>query len=152
MYRRHLGWDMGRPDKTPVHSLTKGRVTFRQVAEGGFNSLVIIREEKGGSFQNRWWVYGHISPAAGIAVGKNVAEGELIGAVDEIGGGPHIHLTVFNVNWQAEILDPDPPLEWRQHWGRTQGVTSAIADSIARQFTMHPLHAYALYKGYDVTP
>lgn len=152
MYRRHVGWDNARPNNTPVYSLTEGQVTFRQVVDEGYNNVILIREKKNGVFQDRWWTYGHIVPAAGITVGANVVEGQRIGAVDEYPGTTaHIHLSVHSTNWQAEIIDPTPPIEWGQHWGMAKGVTQALAETTAITYTVHPLHAYALYKGYDVT-
>ena len=75
-----------------------------------------------------------------------------IGAVDQYNAIPHIHLSVHSTNWQGEIIDPIAPIEWGQHWGMAKGITQELAESTATTYTVNPVHAYALYKGYDVTP
>jgi hypothetical protein len=151
LYWRHVGWDNARPDNTPVYSLTTGQVTHVRYVQGdGYNNVVIVREEKGGVFQDRWWTYGHVAASSGINVGTRVAEGQQVGSVDGSKVYAHVHLTVHSTDWQRKIVDPTPPVDWGQGWGIAEGVTQEVVEWAATTLTAHPIHAYALYKGYDV--
>ena len=71
-----------------MHAAGDGRVTFRGVQSG--NGNVIVLNHSG----DVTTLYGHMSRfGAGMAVGRHVHQGELIGYVGQTGlaTGPHLH-------------------------------------------------------------
>lgn len=86
--RAHKGIDYAAPAGTPIHAAGDGRVTFRGVQSGYGNVIVLAHS---GDVQT---LYGHMSHfGAGMAVGRHVHQGELIGYVGQSGlaTGPHLH-------------------------------------------------------------
>ena len=86
--RAHRGIDYAAPVGTPIRAAGDGRVKFKGV-EGGYGNVVMLAHANGVET-----VYGHMSRFAnGLAVGKHVKQGELIGYVGMSGlaTGPHLH-------------------------------------------------------------
>jgi murein DD-endopeptidase MepM/ murein hydrolase activator NlpD len=86
--RAHKGIDYAAPAGTPIHAAGDGRVTFRGTQNGYGNVIVLAHS---GDVQT---LYGHMSRfGAGMAVGRHVHQGELIGYVGQSGlaTGPHLH-------------------------------------------------------------
>jgi len=86
--RAHKGIDYAAPAGTPIHAAGDGRVTFRGV-QSGYGNVIVLNHS--GDVQT---LYGHMSRfGAGMAVGRHVHQGELIGYVGQSGlaTGPHLH-------------------------------------------------------------
>ena len=86
--RAHQGIDYAAPTGTPIRAAGDGRVAFRGV-QGGYGNVVMLAHAGGVET-----VYGHMSRfAPGLATGKRVKQGELIGFVGMTGlaTGPHLH-------------------------------------------------------------
>ena len=112
IYRPHLGIDYAAPKGTPVSSIGDGTVQFAGW-RGGLGKAVIVRHPNGYS---SW--YGHLSGIAkGIAAGKKVRKGQVIGYVGATGiaTGPHLDFRVQKggsfVNFLAIKMPPSYPLE-----------------------------------------
>ena len=88
IYRPHHGLDYAAPTGTPVSVSGDGTVLFAG-RKGGYGNLVIVRHRN-----NYKTYYGHLSRIRrGIARGKKVTQGQLIGYVGATGmaTGPHLH-------------------------------------------------------------
>ncbi len=86
--RAHKGIDYAAPSGTPVHAAGDGRVTFRGT-QNGYGNVIVLNHS--GDVQT---LYGHMLRfGAGMAVGRHVHQGELIGYVGQTGlaTGPHLH-------------------------------------------------------------
>lgn len=106
-YRAHHGVDYAAPTGTPVKSIGTGTVIKKAYqANGGGNYLTI----KHNSVYNT--TYMHLSKfAKGIAVGKQVQQGEVIGYVGATGlaTGPHLDFRVFKNGTPINPLDMEAP-------------------------------------------
>ena len=92
--RAHKGVDYAAPSGTPIRATGNGKITLRGV-KGGYGNTVIIQH--GSAYST---LYAHMSRfARGIAVGKRVKQGQIIGYVGQSGlaTGPHLHYE-FRVN------------------------------------------------------
>ena len=90
--RAHTGVDYAAPTGTPVHAVADGVVTFRGWGGGGGNTIKI---KHAGQLITG---YLHLSRfAKGIAVGKRVSQGQLIGYVGSTGTstGPHLDYRIW---------------------------------------------------------
>lgn len=99
--RPHHGVDYAAPAGTPVHAVADGTVSFKGWdSKGGGNTLKIKHNSKLETG------YLHLRGfAPGIAVGKRVSQGDLIGYVGSTGTatGPHLDYRV----WQnGKAIDP----------------------------------------------
>jgi murein DD-endopeptidase MepM/ murein hydrolase activator NlpD len=86
--RAHKGIDYAAPIGTPIRAAGDGRVTFRGV-QGGYGNVVVVQHAGGVET-----VYGHMHGfGKGVAVGKRVQQGDLLGYVGMSGlaTGPHLH-------------------------------------------------------------
>jgi murein DD-endopeptidase MepM/ murein hydrolase activator NlpD len=94
----HNGLDLGAPTGTPIRSAAEGRVILAQ-GWGGYGNAVVVQH--GGDVTS---IYAHLS-RFGTSVGRNVAEGEVIGFVGCTGlcTGPHLH---FEVREGGGPVDP----------------------------------------------
>ena len=84
----HKGIDYAAPSGTPVRAAGDGKVAFRGV-QNGYGNVIVLSHN--GDVQT---LYGHMSRfGAGMAVGRHVHQGELIGYVGMTGlaTGPHLH-------------------------------------------------------------
>jgi murein DD-endopeptidase MepM/ murein hydrolase activator NlpD len=84
----HKGIDYAAPGGTPVRAAGDGKVTFRGV-QNGYGNVIVLSHS--GDVQT---LYGHMARfGAGMAVGRHVHQGELIGYVGMTGlaTGPHLH-------------------------------------------------------------
>ncbi|MBR0652981.1 peptidoglycan DD-metalloendopeptidase family protein [Roseomonas terrae] len=89
--RMHQGIDFAAPTGTPVYAAGDGTIVSAK-REGGYGLLVRIRHANG--VQTR---YAHLSRfARGIAAGRTVRQGSVIGHVGSTGmsTGPHLHYEV----------------------------------------------------------
>ncbi len=98
--RPHLGVDYAAPTGTPVVALGQGRIT-RCGWVRGFGKTITVKHP-GGYVTN----YGHLSRfAKGIACGKRVDQGDVIGYVGKTGiaTGPHLD---FRVQHNGRYVNP----------------------------------------------
>jgi murein DD-endopeptidase MepM/ murein hydrolase activator NlpD len=89
--RMHAGIDFAAPTGTPVYAAADGTVISAR-AEGAYGRIVRLRHP--GGTETR---YAHLSRfARGIAPGRRVRQGDVIGAVGSTGlsTGPHLHYEV----------------------------------------------------------
>ena len=88
LIRGHMGTDYAAPTGTPVHAAGDGRVSF-EGRRGGYGNALMLSHSN-----NVSTLYGHLSRfAAGVRVGSQVQQGEIIGYVGMTGlaTGPHLH-------------------------------------------------------------
>jgi murein DD-endopeptidase MepM/ murein hydrolase activator NlpD len=98
--RPHLGVDYAAPAGTPVVALGEGRIT-RCGWVKGFGKTITIKHP-GGYATN----YGHLSRfAKGVATGRRVGQGDVIGYVGKTGiaTGPHLD---FRVQRKGKYVNP----------------------------------------------
>lgn len=96
----HRGVDYAAPEGTPIRAAGDGLVVHAGL-RGGYGHLVRIRHDH--SYAT---AYAHLSDyAPGLAVGRQVRQGEVIGFVGSSGRstGPHLH---FEVLARGEPVDP----------------------------------------------
>ena len=115
---RHEALDIMAPRGTPVVAVDGGRVAklFTSVA-GGITVYQFDRDEK------YVYYYAHLDRyAAGIAEGKWLERGEVLGYVGSTGNArpdaPHLHFTIFRLGsdkrwWKGKAVNPYPYLEAR---------------------------------------
>ncbi len=107
--RPHTGVDYAAPAGTPVHAVADGVVTFRGWGGGGGNTIKIKHP---GQLVTG---YLHLSRfAKGIAVGKHVTQGQLIGYVGSTGTstGPHLDYRIWKNGTPINPLKvPQKPTE-----------------------------------------
>ena len=90
--RPHNGIDWAAPKGTPVHAARAGRIRLAQDS-GSYGNLVAVEHD--GSAETR---YAHLEGfAAGLAPGRAVAAGEVIGYVGSTGRstGSHLHFELW---------------------------------------------------------
>ncbi len=110
VYRPHLGVDYAAPSGTPVAAVADGVVTFRGWDRGGGGNTLKIKHTG-----NLVTGYLHLSRfAKGIAVGKRVSQGEIIGYVGSTGTstGPHLDYRIWKNGTNIDPLKvPQEPTE-----------------------------------------
>ena len=108
-WKAHLGTDYAAPRGTPIFSTADGQVIKRGYTSGNGN-YVKIRHNSTYTTQ-----YLHMSKfASGIAVGKRVRQGEVIGYVGSTGlaTGPHVCYRFWKNDVQVDPFSQDlPPSE-----------------------------------------
>ena len=108
-WKAHLGTDYAAPRGTPIFSTADGQVIKKGYASGNGN-YVKIRHNSTYTTQ-----YLHMSKfASGIAVGKRVRQGEVIGYVGSTGlaTGPHVCYRFWKNDVQVDPFSQDlPPSE-----------------------------------------
>lgn len=109
VYRPHTGVDYAAPKGTPVRAVADGVVIFKGWGGGGGNTLKI---KHAGNLQTG---YLHLSGyAKGIATGKRVVQGQLIGYVGSTGAstGPHLDFRIWKNGKPVDPLKiPQEPAE-----------------------------------------
>ncbi|MEM9421141.1 MAG: peptidoglycan DD-metalloendopeptidase family protein [Pseudomonadota bacterium] len=98
--KAHKGVDFGAPSGTPIMAAGDG-VVMRAGPAGTFGNYVRIKHAKG--YET---AYAHLKGfARGIAKGKKVRQGDVIGYVGSTGRstGPHLH---YEVHQDGEVLNP----------------------------------------------
>ena len=98
--RAHRGVDYAAPMGTPIRAVADGKVDFAGV-QNGYGNVIILKH--GDKYST---LYGHMMKfAKGIARGKAINQGQLIGYVGKTGlaTGPHLHYE-FRIN--GEYHDP----------------------------------------------
>jgi len=83
--------DYGAPAGTPIYAAADGKVVIARTGyNGGYGTWVVLKHDNGTETR-----YAHMSKL-GTSVGKNVAQGEVIGYVGTTGRstGNHLHLEV----------------------------------------------------------
>lgn len=109
VYRPHTGVDYAAPKGTPVRAVADGVVIFKGWGGGGGNTLKI---KHAGNLQTG---YLHLSRyAKGIATGKRVVQGQLIGYVGSTGAstGPHLDFRIWKNGKPVDPLKiPQEPAE-----------------------------------------
>ena len=101
IHRAHTGVDYAAPLGTPVHAIADGVITFKAYAGGGGNTLKIKHAN------NMMSGYLHLRGGypKGIAKGKRVNQGDVIGYVGSTGlsTGPHLDFRI----WRGGVpIDP----------------------------------------------
>jgi len=95
-YRKHLAIDIGAPRGTPVLATADGEIVKTPREKRG--GRTIYMKDRSGQYL---FYYAHLSKQApGIAAGRKVAKGEVIGYVGSTGhviGGPHLHFSIARV-------------------------------------------------------
>jgi len=116
--RPHEALDILAPRGTPVVAVDHGRIVklFRSVPGG----LTIYQFDPSEHFA---YYYAHLdSYAPGVAEGKQVERGEVIGYVGSTGNAnpatPHLHFAIFELGaekrwWQGTAINPYPILRER---------------------------------------
>jgi murein DD-endopeptidase MepM/ murein hydrolase activator NlpD len=100
-YRAHHGVDYAAPSGTPVKTIGNGKVIAKGVQKGGGGNFVKIQHNA-----TYTTTYMHLRGfAKGIAIGKHVQQGEVIGYVGSTGlsTGPHLD---FRVHKNGKPIDP----------------------------------------------
>ena len=105
----HEGVDWATPVGTPVRAAASGRVVTLERRAGTqhpYGLHLRVSHAHGGDY----WVtvYAHLDSIADtLAVGSNVAAGQLLGRTGNTGNssGPHLH---FSVRRNGRIVDPEP--------------------------------------------
>lgn len=127
----HLGVDYAAPSGTPVKAAGAGVVTVRSKTSSKGNYIVIQHGER---FQTR---YLHLSRfAPGIAPGKRVDQGRVIGYVGATGWatGPHLHYEFLvdgvHTNPRRVSMPPAEPIDAAER-ERFDTATSALLGSLA---------------------
>ena len=109
-YRPHHGVDYAAPKGTPVHAVADGVVTVRGWDSKGGGNYIKIKHPG-----NLMTGYLHLSGfAKGLAQGKRVSQGELIGYVGSTGvsTGPHLDFRVWKNGTPIDPLKiPQEPAE-----------------------------------------
>ena len=138
----HLGVDYAAPSGTPVKAAGAGVVTVRSKSSSKGNYIVIQHGER---YQTK---YLHLSRfAPGIAAGKRVDQGRVIGYVGATGWatGPHLHYEFLvdgvHTNPRRVSMPPAEPIDDAER-ERFETATSALLGSLAshrkeRQLAAH---------------
>ena len=98
--RNHAGIDIALPMGTPVPAGASGVVASANPNAGGYGKQVVIQHSDGTTSS-----YSHLSKID-VAVGDQVAQGEIVGNVGKTGNatGPHLHLE--RRNRRGEAVNP----------------------------------------------
>jgi murein DD-endopeptidase MepM/ murein hydrolase activator NlpD len=97
----HRGVDFGVPPGTPIMAAGDGVIEKREF-QNGYGNYIRIRHS--GEYST---AYAHMSRfGKGMAVGKRVRQGDIIGYVGSTGRvtGPHLHFEVFKKNTQVNPI------------------------------------------------
>ena len=106
-YRAHHGVDYAAPSGTPVKTIGSGKVIGKGFQRGGGGNFVKIQHNATYST-----TYMHLRGfAKGIAVGKHVQQGEVIGYVGSTGlsTGPHLDFRVYKNGKPIDPLKMESP-------------------------------------------
>lgn len=117
----HKGVDYAAPSGTPIHATGDGTISFAGW-QNGYGNVIII--EHAGGYST---VYAHQSRlAAGMAKGRRVSQGEMIGYVGSTGWatGPHLHYEFRVKGVPVDPLSASLPV--------TQKLTAAEIQAFAR--------------------
>lgn len=101
MWRAHKGVDFAAPTGTPVRAAGDGKIAL-VTQQTGYGNVVAVKHT--GAYST---LYAHLSRfAAGLRVGANVRQGEVIGYVGQTGWatGPHLHYEFRVDNVQRDPL------------------------------------------------
>ncbi len=101
VYRAHHGVDYAAPTGTPVHAVADGTISVRAYQRGGAGNYVKIKHSQG--YET---TYMHLSRyGKGIAVGRRVSQGDVIGYVGSTGAstGPHLD---YRVQINGKYVNP----------------------------------------------
>lgn len=95
-YHKHMAIDIGAPRGTPVLATSDGEVVKTPRERRGGRTIYL--KDPSGQYL---FYYAHLAKyAPGIAAGRKVAKGEVIGYVGSTGhvvGGPHLHFSIARV-------------------------------------------------------
>lgn len=97
--KMHKGQDLAAAQGTPILSVALGTVTVNASDPAGYGNWIEIKHKNGKSTR-----YGHMKDKSPLAVGVEVKQGQVIGAVGSTGSstGPHLHFEVRDTQGQAE--------------------------------------------------
>jgi murein DD-endopeptidase MepM/ murein hydrolase activator NlpD len=101
IFRPHLGVDYSASVGTPVHSTGQGKIIYKGWDKGGGGNALKIRHSNG--FVT---VYMHLQKySGGIAVNKDVRQGQVIGYVGATGlaTGPHLD---YRIQQNGKYINP----------------------------------------------
>ena len=129
--KQHKGLDFGAATGTPIRANSSGKIMIAKNAGDGFGNSIKILTDSG--LYNR---YGHMSTfAPGIAAGKTVRAGQLIGFVGSTGNstGPHLHFQVDKSMGYNDDINPWPYVNLAMFGGSGKldvgNATTAISSS-----------------------
>lgn len=111
--RRHEGFDVDAPCRTPVVAARGGVVTRADHDPVLYGNVVVIR---GAHTQRDYW-YSHLLRRPRLKVGDRVATGRRIGSIGATGNartiGCHLH---FEIRRRGRPIDPAPHLRAWDRW------------------------------------
>ena len=109
--RGHEAVDILAPRHTPVHAVEDG--TIARLFNSKAGGITIYQFDRDGEF---CYYYAHLQRyAEGLADGKRVSKGEIIGYVGTTGNAPpntpHLHFAIFQLTdakrwWEGKPIDP----------------------------------------------
>ena len=115
--RIHNAMDIMAPRGTPVVAVDAG--TVNRLGNGGAGGITVYQLDAGGRYG---FYYAHLDRLApGLAVGKTLRRGEVIGYVGTTGNAPssapHLHFAIYEVGegrkrWGERPINPYPL--WKQ--------------------------------------
>ena len=97
--KRHRGYDVTAPSRTPVYASKSGIVALAQWTQWGFGNTIVLEHAK------EWQtLYAHLDSIA-VSCGQIVAKGDLLGVSGSTGNstGPHVH---FEIMQRETHVDP----------------------------------------------
>lgn len=113
--RRHEALDIMAPRGTPVYAVDRGPVAKLFKSEAG--GLTVYQFDRDGKYA---YYYAHLDRyAEGLAEGKPLERGDLVGYVGTSGNAPpnapHLHFTIFRLGpdkkwWKGTAVNPYPYL------------------------------------------
>lgn len=105
----HTGLDFAAPEGSPIHAVMDGTVTSSGY-DGAYGNKTVLTLRNGTEL---WFCH---QSAVTVAVGQEVAAGDLLGYVGSTGNvtGPHLHLEV-----RPGGGSPTDPVEWLRAEGLT---------------------------------
>lgn len=140
----HAGWDFRGGPGTPVYAAAPGIVETIATNDGqvssqlrpvpaarafdGYGNVVVVRQDDG-----TWASYNHLGAIKGLAPGKRLTEGALIGTIGSttngkfLGMGSHLHFELRRAKADGSSPFPGPyatygidPAEWYARYGRAR--------------------------------
>lgn len=107
--RPHWGVDLGAPTGTPIYASSDGVIKYKRYQRRGYGYWLCVNH--GNGYES---IYAHMSRyAKGMAVGRKVKKGELIGYVGRTGlvTGPHLHYELKKDGKQINPMTAELPTE-----------------------------------------
>jgi murein DD-endopeptidase MepM/ murein hydrolase activator NlpD len=139
----HRGIDFGAPTGTPIMAAGDG-VIDRAGPNGAYGNYIRIRHS--GDFST---AYAHLSRfGAGVAAGKRVRQGQIIGYVGATGRatGPHLHFEILRKNAQVNPITVKLAGAQKLEGKSLTSFKMTVAETDRKYATVNPLERYAMLK------